>query len=242
MFVEKWLKIIARETGPSSPCKVETFGLFCTKPSSHFHCQGSLQVQRDLLEKGWLMVPSGKWGDSAPCPAGGWDGRARPCADGGTWTHQPMPGSSIHCVPQTEGSSLLGEGRDSPRAPHCGECQGFPEHLYLLQYCFNRTLPLAGGNPWRKVASTVIIAAQGQAGSQRWSCTTKINISSRGFTEAVCHGQRLCRAAKRHTLHKDPGREIMFSHCFPNYFKCQLKRLLRFLFQTEVLTGTARGS
>lgn len=41
---------------------------------------------------------------------------------------------------------------------------------------------------------------------------------------------------------KDPGREIMFSHCFPNYFKCQLKRLLRFLFQTEVLTGTARGS
>lgn len=95
---------------------------------------------------------------------------------------------------------------------------------------------------WRKGTLTMITAEPGQAGSQGWYCTSWINISSRSFTEPACHGQRLCRAATLHTLQKDPGREIMFSHCFPNYFKCQLKRLLRFLFQTEVLTGTARGS
>lgn len=221
--------------GPSSPCKVETFGLFCTKPSSRFLCQGSFQVQRDLPEKGWCM-------ERRRFIPGRWDMRAGPCADGGTWAREPMPGSSVHHLPQMDGSSLLGEGWDLPLAPHRGEHQGFRKHLYLLQYYFNRLFPLASTNPWRKVASTVIIVVQGQAGNQRWYCTTRINFSSWGFTGTVCHGQRVCRAAKLHTLQKDPGREIMFSHCFPNYFKCQLKRLLRFLFQTEVLTGTARGS
>lgn len=38
-----------------------------------------------------------------------------------------------------------------PYAPYCGESQGFPKHLYLLQYYFNRTFQLAGTNPWRKI-------------------------------------------------------------------------------------------
>lgn len=126
MFVEKWLKIIARKMGPSSPCKVEIFWVFCTKPPSQILCQGLLQVQRALPGKGWLMVPLGKRGDSAPCPAGGWDVRARPCADDGTWAHESMPGSSIHHLPQKDDSSLLGEGWDLPRASCRRECQGFP--------------------------------------------------------------------------------------------------------------------
>lgn len=126
--------------GPSSSCKVETFGVFCTKPSSHFLCQGSLQVQRDLPGKGWLMGPSGKQGDSAPCPAGGWNMRVRWC-NGGIWAHEPMPGTTSHHLSQM-GVSQPTQGRlRFVLDPHCGEYQGFPKHLYLLQSYFKRDFP-----------------------------------------------------------------------------------------------------
>lgn len=212
MFVEKWLKIIARKTGPTSPCKVKTFGVFCTKPSSHFLCQGSVQVQKDLSGKGWLMVPLGKRGDPGPCPAGGWDVGVRPCADGGTGSMRPCQAALL---PLARHGWLqpTQEGWDGPHAP--GESQGFLKHLHLLQHYFNRTLPSAGTNPWRKDALAMITAVQGQAGSQGWYCTTWINISSRGFTEPVCHGQRLCRAATLHTLQKRPWKRDYVFTLFP---------------------------
>lgn len=87
-FVEKQLKTIVREVGPSSPCEVETFGMFCIKlPTSHFLSQGSFRVQGEWPRKGWFVVPLGKWGDSVPYPAGGWDMGVRPCVCGGTQTH-----------------------------------------------------------------------------------------------------------------------------------------------------------